>query len=156
MTLVLLPDEGGCEEQVYLHLQAELQLREARAEVATLRLQVRQLEAEAARREAAAETARREHGARVARLDAAKQEDIQTSVGLRLANSNIFHILHKIFFRSMHGIAVGPLHKQITGCLLVLKVFSGAMKFESLVFSINRFQNIFILLWTWDEIKINN
>ena len=98
MTLVLLPDEGGCEEQVYLHLQAELQLREARAEVATLRLQVRQLEAEAVRREAAAETARREHGARVARLDAAKQEDIQTSVGLRLANSNIFHILHKIFF----------------------------------------------------------
>ena len=156
LTLVLLPAEGGCEEQVYLHLQAELQLREARAEVATLRLQVRQLEAEAVRREAAAETARREHGARVARLDAAKQEDIQTSVGLRLANSNIFHILHKIFFRSMHGIAVGPLHKQITGCLLVLKVFSGAMKFESLVFSINRFQNIFILLWTWDEIKINN
>ena len=85
MTLVLLPDEGGCEEQVYLHLQAELQLREARAEVATLRLQVRQLEAEAVRREAAAETARREHGARVARLDAAKQEDIQTSVELRLA-----------------------------------------------------------------------
>ena len=65
--------------------------------MATLRLQVRQLEAEAVRREAAAETARREHGARVARPDAAKQEDIQTSVELRLTNSNIFHILHKIF-----------------------------------------------------------
>ena len=61
------------------------QLREARAEVATLRLQVRQLEAEVARREAALDTARREHGARVARLEAAKQEDIQTSVELRLA-----------------------------------------------------------------------
>ena len=53
--------------------------------MATLRLQVRQLEAEVARREAALETARREHGARVARLEAAKQEDIQTSVELRLA-----------------------------------------------------------------------
>ena len=53
--------------------------------MATLRLQVRQLEAEAARRKAALETARREHGARVARLEAAKQEDIQTSVELRLA-----------------------------------------------------------------------
>ena len=65
--------------------------------MATLRLQVRQLEAEVARREAALEGARREHGARVARLEAAKQEDIQTSVELRLVNSNIFHILHKIF-----------------------------------------------------------
>ena len=53
--------------------------------MARLRLQVRQLEAEVARREAALDTARREHGARVARLEAAKQEDIQTSVELRLA-----------------------------------------------------------------------
>ena len=86
LTLALVPDEeGGCDEQVYLRLQADLQPREARAEVAPLRLQVRQLEAEAARREAAVETARREHGARVARLEAAKQEDIQTSVELRPA-----------------------------------------------------------------------
>ena len=69
--------------------------------MATLRQQVRQLEAEVARREAALDTARREHGARVARLEAAKQEDIQTSVELRLANSNIFHILHKIFILSL-------------------------------------------------------
>ena len=69
-------------------------------------------------------------------------------------------IFFTFFIKYFSGQCMAPQLVLFTSRLLAVswswKCFSGAMKFESLVFSINRFQNIFILLWTWDEIKINN